>query len=190
MTKTSASGFTSFGTRFTLKSSDGQDFEIEETVAQISLSIKQTIKQDCSKTIIPILRSNNFGRVHDTNTVSNHFSLASIAHNETADVSPYWTIFGCQNGTFVIASSTVAWELLQEGDDKSTTEELEIKTEQETNDEVHCDVGVHHNNRPNTPQKAIESGYHLRLKYEGGTKTSGFMAKQNPVFQHRDSNGN
>ncbi|GKA09730.1 hypothetical protein Tco_0689163 [Tanacetum coccineum] len=35
-------------------------------------------------------------------------------------------------------------------------------------DEVHCDVGVHHNNRPNTPQKAIESGYHLRLKYEGG----------------------
>ncbi|GKA94905.1 hypothetical protein Tco_0816943 [Tanacetum coccineum] len=57
------------------------------------------------------------------------------------------------------------------------------------NDEVHCDVGVHHNNRPNTPQKAIESGYHLRLKYEGGTKTSGFMAKQNPVFQHRDSNG-
>ncbi|GKB47606.1 hypothetical protein Tco_0898359 [Tanacetum coccineum] len=105
----------------------------------------------------------------------------------------------CCLGTFVIASSTVAGELLQEGDDKSTTEELEIKTEQETtkrhpdtgtaprlNDEVHCDVGVHHNNRPNTPQKAIESGYHLRLKSEGGTKTLGF---QNPAFQHRDSNG-
>nr|GFA97529.1 hypothetical protein [Tanacetum cinerariifolium] len=44
------------------------------------------------------LRSNNFGRVHDTNAVSNHFSLASIAHNKTADVSPYWTIFGCHNG--------------------------------------------------------------------------------------------
>ncbi|GKD20921.1 enhanced disease resistance 2-like protein, partial [Tanacetum coccineum] len=43
-------------------------------------------------------RSNNFGRVHDTNAVSNHFSLAPIAHNKTADVSPYWTIFGCHNG--------------------------------------------------------------------------------------------
>nr|GFA10428.1 telomere repeat-binding protein 5-like [Tanacetum cinerariifolium] len=36
--------------------------------------------------------------------------------------------------------------------------------------------------RPNTPQKVIESGYHLRLKSEGGTKTSGFMSKQNPAF--------
>ncbi|GKB77257.1 telomere repeat-binding protein 5 isoform X1, partial [Tanacetum coccineum] len=41
--------------------------------------------------------------------------------------------------------------------------------------------------RPNTPQKAIESGSHLSLKSEGGKKTSGFISKQNPAFQQRDS---
>nr|GEX09039.1 SKP1-like protein 1B [Tanacetum cinerariifolium] len=38
----------------TLKSSDGQDFEMDETAAQLSLTIKQTMEQDRSKTIIPI----------------------------------------------------------------------------------------------------------------------------------------
>ncbi|KVI00191.1 hypothetical protein Ccrd_021564 [Cynara cardunculus var. scolymus] len=43
-------------------------------------------------------RSNNSGRVHDTNSVDYHLSLASITDPKTADLSSYWTIFGCHNG--------------------------------------------------------------------------------------------
>ncbi|PWA65101.1 E3 ubiquitin ligase SCF complex subunit SKP1/ASK1 family protein [Artemisia annua] len=41
-----------------LKNSDGHAFDIEETAAHLSLTIKQTIQQDPSKTIIPVPRVN------------------------------------------------------------------------------------------------------------------------------------
>ncbi|KAJ9559020.1 hypothetical protein OSB04_013634 [Centaurea solstitialis] len=40
----------------------------------------------------------NSGRVHDTNTVDDHLSLASITDPKNTDLSSYWTIFGCHNG--------------------------------------------------------------------------------------------
>ncbi|GJY74370.1 SKP1-like protein 1B [Tanacetum coccineum] len=153
------------------KSSDGQDFEIEETVAQISLSIKQTIKQDCSKTIIPILR--NKMQAQDTLDMYTPWILKGFILCMFLGLGDVLGVLFRDNvgRTFVIASSTVAWELLQEGDDKSTTEELEIKTEQETISIIGNDVTVF-------------QVFTIII----GTKTSGFMAKQNPVFQHRDSN--
>ncbi|KAI3511793.1 hypothetical protein L1887_18951 [Cichorium endivia] len=43
-------------------------------------------------------RSNGSYRVHDTNSIGNPLSLALITDHKTADVSSYWTIFGCHNG--------------------------------------------------------------------------------------------
>ncbi|KAI3696951.1 hypothetical protein L6452_29606 [Arctium lappa] len=54
---------------------------------------------DCANYEQQHSRSNNSGRVHDTNSVDNHLSLASITDPITADLmSSYWTIFGCHNG--------------------------------------------------------------------------------------------
>ncbi|KAK1411957.1 hypothetical protein QVD17_32845 [Tagetes erecta] len=44
------------------------------------------------------LRSNNFCRVYDSNSVDIHFSLASVTNHKTADMSSYWTIFGFHHG--------------------------------------------------------------------------------------------
>ncbi|XP_024984205.1 protein ENHANCED DISEASE RESISTANCE 2-like [Cynara cardunculus var. scolymus] len=71
-----------------------------EAFQKLSLKMNQNPEDilDCDKYEQQHSRSNNSGRVHDTNSVDYHLSLASITDPKTADLSSYWTIFGCHNG--------------------------------------------------------------------------------------------